>query len=145
MLKFIRKTFDQFETMVQQAHCALVCTMPRVLDSEIGRLSVLVLVGAMVSLFLVDAAVAQGIGGMANTAAGQTDQVKEAAKRILQGLAVLTGGYGTYNWYRKGKEGENSRITGGQIMVPILAGAGMGAVSFLINTAGQTVGMPTVQ
>ncbi len=145
MLKFIRKRFDQWETFAQQAHCKLVCAVPRKVDSESARLVVLMLVGATASLFLVDAAMAQGIGGMANTAAGQSDQVKEAAKRIFQGLGVLSGGYGAYNWFRKGKEGENSRITGGQITVPILAGAGLGAVSFMINTAGQTVGMPTVQ
>ncbi|KMM24074.1 hypothetical protein L540_08055 [Bordetella pseudohinzii] len=123
----------------------MICMQAHVAGSSAVRAYGLVLVGVAVSLLLVDTALAQGIGGMANTAASQTDQVKEAAKRILQGVGVLSGGYGVYNWFRKGKEGENSRISGGQITVPILAGAGMGAISFLINTAGQTVGMPTVQ
>ncbi|MFY3175294.1 DUF6750 family protein [Achromobacter xylosoxidans] len=145
MWKFIRKTLDQVETGAQQAHCNMVCSMSRAVDSASGRFIVLMLIGATVSLFLADAAMAQGIAGMANTAAGQSDQVKESAKRIFGGLGLLSGGYGAYNWFRKGKEGENSRITGGQIIVPFLAGAGLGAVAYMINTAGQTVGMPTVQ
>lgn len=145
MRKFVQKKLDQLEQIAQQAHCNLVCAGAGQGGSQTAKRAGLMVLGTVASLVLVDVAMAQGIGEMAVTAAGQSDQVKEATKRILQGVGVLSGGYGGYNWFRKGKEGENSRITGGQITVPILAGAGMGAISFLINTAGQTVGMPAVQ
>jgi hypothetical protein len=142
MLKFFCQKFEQFGTAAQLAHCNLVCAAPRLLHSDLGRFLMLMTFGAIASLMLIDTAAAQGIAGMVETGARQADRVKAAASRIFGAGGLLAGGYGGYNWYKKGKEGENSRISGGQITVPILAGAGLGAISYLLKAAAQTVGIP---
>ena len=145
MLNFIRQKIDLFNTAAQKLHCHWVCTTTHILHSDLGRFSMLALLGGAVSFLLIDTAAAQGIAGMAETSAGQADRVKAAASRVFGAGGLLTGGYGAWNWYRKGKEGENSRISGGQITVPILAGAGLGAISYLLKVAAETVGMPAIQ
>lgn len=94
------------------------------------------------SLILASAAHAEGgIAGMVSTAADQGDSIKTNAGKLMAAVGFVGAGYGGYNWWRKGREGEQSHIKGGQIFVPILAGAALGATGFVMLRAGESVGI----
>lgn len=94
-------------------------------------------------LFVTSAAHAdgQGIAGMVSTAAQQGDSMKTSAGKLFAAVGFGGAGYGGYNWWRKGKEGDHSQIKGGQIFIPILAGAALGATGYTMIKAGETVGI----
>lgn len=82
-----------------------------------------------------------GIAGMVDTAAVQGDSIKASLGKLFAAVGFGGAGYGGYNWWRKGKEGEQSQIKGSQIFVPLLAGAALGATGFVMIKAGETVGI----
>lgn len=95
-------------------------------------------------LLLTTSAAAQsndGVAGMVNTAGAQADTIKIALGKIFAAAGFAGAGIGGYNWWRKGKEGEQSHIKGSQIFVPILAGAALGAIGFVMIKAGESVGI----
>jgi hypothetical protein len=82
-----------------------------------------------------------GIAGMVDTASVQGDSIKSSAGKLFAAMGFVSAGFGGYNWWRKGKEGEQSHIKGGQIFVPILAGAALGATGFVMLRAGESLGI----
>jgi uncharacterized membrane protein YebE (DUF533 family) len=94
-------------------------------------------------LFVATAAHAdgQGIAGMIDTAAQQGDSIKTNLGKLFAVFGFGGAGYGGYNWWRKGKEGEQSHVKASQIFVPILAGAALGATGFMMVKAGETIGI----
>ena len=86
---------------------------------------------------------ADGLAGMVSKAAAQGDSMKSSAGKIFAAFGFVAAGWGGYNWWKKGKEGEQSRITGGQIFLPILAGAALGATGYVMSRAGESVGIQT--
>lgn len=87
------------------------------------------------------AAPGDGIAGMVNTAATQGTSIKDSLGKLFAAAGFAVSGTGGYNWWRKGKEGEQSHIKGSQIFIPILAGAALGATGFMMIKAGETVGV----
>jgi hypothetical protein len=96
----------------------------------------------MTGLLILNAAHAEGgLAGMVDTAAQQGESIKTSAGKLFSAMGFGGAGYGGYNWWRKGKEGDQSHIKGSQIFVPILAGAVLGATGFVMIKAGETVGI----
>ena len=87
------------------------------------------------------AAAGDGIAGMFDTAATQGTSIKGSLGKLFAAGGFGAAGYGGYNWFRKGKEGEQSHIKGGQIFIPLLAGAALGATGFVMIKAGESVGV----
>lgn len=87
------------------------------------------------------AAPGDGIAGMVDTAATQGTSIKASLGKLFAAGGFGAAGFGSYNWWRKGKEGEQSHIKGGQIFIPILAGAALGATGFMMIKAGESVGV----
>lgn len=127
---------------------AHVCLMAKTMEyAESPRQRRLMMASAAVTftgLFIANAAHAQaqgGIAGMVNSAAQQGDSIKTSLGKLFAAAGFGGAGYGGYNWWRKGKEGEQSHIKGSQIFVPILAGAVLGATGYVMIKAGETVGI----
>lgn len=97
-----------------------------------------------IGLYFVSAAAhaaGEGLAGMFDTAAQQGDSIKTSLGKIFAAGGFAGAGYGGYNWWRKGKEGDHSQITGGQVLVPILGGAVLGATGFVLARGGETIGI----
>lgn len=86
-------------------------------------------------------ATGDGIAGMVDVAATQGTSIKANLGKLFAAAGFGAAGYGSYNWWRKGKEGEQSHIKGSQVFIPILAGAALGATGFMMIKAGETVGV----
>ncbi|GGM26096.1 DUF6750 family protein [Pseudomonas asuensis] len=95
----------------------------------------------LVGLTLSNSAHADGFADMFNISAEQGDQIKESAGKLFAAAGFGGAGVGGYNWWRKGKEGEQSQIKGGQIIWPLVGGAALGATGFMLIKAGETVGI----
>jgi hypothetical protein len=85
----------------------------------------------------------EGVAGLLNTGAAQADSATISFAKILKAVGFFAAGYGGFNWWKKGQDGARSDIKAGQIFIPILAGAGIGGIGFLMGKAGETVGMST--
>lgn len=96
-------------------------------------------------LFASTCAHAEGIADMFTTGGQQADTIKDALGKIFAAAGFAGAGYGGYNWWRKGKEGEQSHIKGSQIFVPILGGAALGAIGYVMIKAGESVGISASQ
>ncbi|WP_029000919.1 DUF6750 family protein [Azohydromonas australica] len=102
----------------------------------------MVQLGAAVTLLgLAAGAHAAGFADMFTAAATQADSMKVSLGKMLAAGGFGAAGYGGYNWWRKGKEGENSQVKGGQIVIPFLGGAALGGTGFVLVKAGETVGI----
>ncbi|NWC89970.1 DUF6750 family protein [Pseudomonas reactans] len=88
-------------------------------------------------------AAGEGFAGMLDTGATQADSGKNSLAKIFQFLGFGGAAYGGFNWWKKGQEGARSDIKATQIFIPMLAGAGIGGIGFLMGKAGETVGMAT--
>lgn len=84
---------------------------------------------------------ADGFAGMASKGADQANSIQEYAKVGFYALGVLGVGYGCWNIFRKGKEGENSQITASKILIPLIGGAALGGVGYMMQTSAETVGV----
>ena len=124
------------------AHLALLAKVDEYAQSP--RQRNLMLASAVITgggLLLATSARADGIADMVDKAATQGTSIKASLGKIFAAAGFGGAGYGGYNWWRKGKEGEQSHIKGGQIFTPILAGAALGATGFMMIKAGETVGV----
>lgn len=87
-------------------------------------------------------AAGEGIAGMFDTAATQSESAKKSLATIFKFAGLGCAGYGGWNWFRKGKEGDHSQISGNQIVTPIMGGAALGATGFVLARGGETIGIP---
>lgn len=94
------------------------------------------------TLFFSTAASADGgWAGMFNTGANQADAIKTNFGKLLGLGGLISGSVGGWNWYKKGSEGDRSDIKPKQIFGPIVAGAALGSISFILMRTGETVGI----
>lgn len=89
------------------------------------------------------AADGEGFAGMLDTGATQADSGTNSLAKIFKFLGFGGAAYGGFNWWKKGQEGSRSDIKATQIFIPMIAGAGIGGIGFLMGKAGETVGMAT--
>jgi len=145
MIKVILKPIDWFNDLSRKAHVSLMVKGMECAQSPRQRR--LMMASAAVTftgMFVSEAAHAAGeggIAGMVTTAAAQGDSIKTSLGKLFAAAGFGGGGYGGYNWWRKGKEGEQSQIKAGQIFVPLLAGAVLGATGYVMIKAGESVGI----
>jgi hypothetical protein len=125
----------------RRAHVLLITKTLECADDPAQRRLMQLSAGATTLALCVGTAHAEGIADMAGTAADQGDSLKTDFGRLFAACGFMLAGWGGYNWWRKGKEGENSRISAGQIAWPILGGAALGATGFLLVKAGETIGI----
>jgi hypothetical protein len=141
----IRTIWSQANLAMLGAHMRLQRVCERYVDSPRDRRLMLgsaavVCCGLLVSTSA-SAQATDGVAGMINTAGVQADSIKLSLGKVFAAFGFGGAGYGGYNWWRKGKEGEQSHIKGGQIFGPILAGAALGAIGFVMIKAGESVGI----
>lgn len=82
-----------------------------------------------------------GLAGLFHVSTAQAAAMKTDAGILFAALGFGGAGYGGINWIKKGREGEHSQLKAHQIYVPILAGAALGAIGFVMIKAGETVGI----
>lgn len=82
-----------------------------------------------------------GWAGMVNTGANQADSIKNNFGKFLGLAGLFSGAVGGWNWYKKGSEGDRSDIKPKQIFGPIVAGAALGSISFILMRTGETAGI----
>lgn len=111
------------------------------LEQRILFLSLLLFITLFAFLFPSHAHAAKGLARMAEEAAAQSNSVKNSLSTIFTAIGFAGVGYGAFNLWRKGKEGEQSRITAAQIFIPMVGGAALAAVSFMLTMAQDTVGI----
>ncbi len=104
-------------------------------------MSAAVVCGGLLFATSASAQQSDGLAGMVTTAGNQADTAKLALGKIFAALGFGVAGTGGWNWYRKGKEGDQSHIKGQQIIVPIAAGAALGAIGFVMIKAGESMGI----
>ncbi len=148
MKKVMLKPIDWISDLSRKAHVSLMVKGMECAQSPRQRR--LMMASAAVTftgMFVAEAAHAAaetgpgGIAGMVNTAAQQGDSIKTSLGKLFAAVGFGGAGYGGYNWWRKGKEGEQSQIKAGQIFVPLLAGAALGATGYVMIKAGESVGI----
>jgi hypothetical protein len=129
---------------VCKAHIALVMKMLDCSDCPQQRALMQLSAGVTLLSISMGSAYAQssdGIAGMVVKAADQGDVIKTAGGRLFAAVGFLLAGYGGYNWWRRGKEGERSDIKGSQIAMPLIGGAVLGATGFVLIKAGESLGI----
>ncbi|HHV7525240.1 TPA: DUF6750 family protein [Burkholderia orbicola] len=147
MKKAMLKPVEWLGDLGRKAHIGVSARCADYVESRTPRERRIMMASAAMTftgLFVATAAHAQattGIAGMVDSAAQQGDSIKTNLGKLFAAVGFGGAGYGGYNWWRKGKEGEHSQIKGGQIFVPILAGAALGATGFVMIKAGETVGI----
>jgi len=142
----MRNPLSVISDMSRLAHIKTNIAVMNRLDKQTPQQRRLMGVSASLTLLglcVAEVAVAQsgGLAGMVDVGAQQADSIKPNLGKIFATAGFGCAGYGGYNWWRKGKEGEQSHIKGGQIAIPLLAGAALGATGFLLVKAGETVGI----
>ena len=87
------------------------------------------------------AAMAEGFAGLMDTAAEQSEDMQKSFQNISAAAGVVAVGTGLFKWWRKSQEGDHSQIKTTHIAGPILAGVTLGALSFILSKAGETIGI----
>jgi predicted transporter len=142
MQKYVSGLCDRLNDISGRAYAALTVKAAQCQASPFERRVMAISAAATFGvLALAGAAHAEGIAEMVEKAADQGESIKESLGKIFAALGFAGAGLGGYNWWRKGKEGDHSQIKGSQIFVPILAGAALGAIGFVMIKAGETVGI----
>jgi len=125
----------------RKAHVLLVMKTLECAEHPAQRRLMQLSAGITMLALCVGTAHADGIADMVSKGADQGDSIKTNAGRLMAAGGFILAGFGGYNWWRKGKEGENSQVKAGQIAWPILGGAALGATGFLLVKAGETIGI----
>jgi len=89
----------------------------------------------------VTSAHADGFADMVSHGADQGDAIKTNLGRLFAAVGFGGAGFGGWNWWRKGKEGEQSQIKATQIVGPLLGGMALGATGVFLVKAGETIGV----
>lgn len=110
-------------------------------QQRLMRISALLTFGGLCFTSPAHAGLTTGVASLVNTIKDQTVSVKTDLGAIFAGLGFGGAGYGGINWIKKGREGEHSQVKASQIFVPILAGAALGSMGFVMLTAGETAGI----
>jgi len=84
---------------------------------------------------------ADGLADMASHAADQGDSIKTYGGRLMAALGFILAAHGGFNWWKHGKEGEQTQIKAKQIYGPLLGGMALGATGYLLVKAGETIGV----
>lgn len=82
-----------------------------------------------------------GFAEMLDTAAEQGNSMQKSVANLAAAGGVFAIGAGLVKWYRRGNEGDHSQIKASHIVVPILAGVCLSALYFILDKAGETVGI----
>lgn len=82
-----------------------------------------------------------GIAGLFHVTTAQAASIKTDLGVVFAALGFGGAGYGGISWVKKGREGEHSQIKAAQVYVPILAGAALGAIGFVMIKAGESAGI----
>lgn len=148
-MKFLKLPLNLYRSGCQKAHAVASsrhANLMAYMDNCTPRERRLMLVSAGVTflglMLVTSSAHADGIAGMFETAATQSESAKKSLGTIFKFAGLGCAGYGGWNWFRKGKEGEQSHIQGGQIVTPIMGGAALGATGFVLARGGETIGIP---
>ncbi|MBR4877638.1 MAG: hypothetical protein IKU14_08005 [Rhodocyclaceae bacterium] len=146
----MKKLTNLYTNLGRTAHASATATTTKYLTYMEGRpvrerrLMMASACITFIGLYFVSAAAhaaGEGLAGMFDTAAQQGESIKTSLGKIFTAGGFAGAGYGGYNWWRKGKEGERSQVTGGQVLVPILGGAALGATGFVLARGGETIGI----
>ncbi|AXQ51001.1 hypothetical protein DZC31_30275 (plasmid) [Stenotrophomonas rhizophila] len=89
------------------------------------------------------AADGDGFAGMLDTAGAQADSGTNSFAKILKFIGFGAAAFGGFNWWKKGQDGARSDIKASQIFMPIVAGAVIGGIGFVLGKAGETIGVST--
>jgi len=143
-MKILNKAYLLLSLLVLKVHVWALSVQQSVASKPFERslmqLSAATTVGGL--FFVTSAAHADGgLASMVDVGAAQGDSIKTNAGKLFAVGGFIGAAVGSWNWWKKGKEGENSRITGNQIWVPIVAGAALGATGFMLIKAGETIGI----
>lgn len=84
---------------------------------------------------------ADGVADLVSHGADQGDAVKTYAGRLFAAIGFIIASYGGFNWWKHGKEGEQTQIKAKQIYGPIMGGMALGATGYLLVKAGETIGV----
>ncbi|MES2264677.1 MAG: hypothetical protein V4724_39770 [Pseudomonadota bacterium] len=103
--------------------------------------SALLTFGGLTLVGSAHAAPSTGIASLVHTGTDQAASIKTDLGIVFAALGFGGAGYGGINWIKKGREGEHSQIKASQIFIPILAGAALGSIGFVMATAGESVGI----
>lgn len=82
-----------------------------------------------------------GFAEMLDTAAEQGNSMQKSIARLSAAGGAVAIVAGLVKWYRRGNEGDHSQIKASHIVVPILAGVCLTALYFILDKAGETVGI----
>ncbi len=144
MKKNMWNPFAAVSNLMRRAHIALANTAISCTETPQQRRWLMASYAVTcVGLFAASSAHADGVADMADKAAQQGDAITGSLAKLFKFGGFAGAGYGGYNWWRKGKEGEQSHVKGSQIFVPILAGAALASTGFIMGKAGETVGVQT--
>ncbi|WP_312937545.1 hypothetical protein [Stutzerimonas nitrititolerans] len=143
MKNLVLRPFESIADVGRKAHIALIAKTTEI--AKCPQQKAIMMASASVTTLVLTVgsttARAQGWGGMAETGAEQGDSIKESVGRVFAAVGFILAGLGGYNLWRKGKEGEQTRITGQQVLIPLLGGAALGATGYVLTTSGETVGI----
>lgn len=139
----IRTLWDRAGFAMLQAHARLLDTHAKFQGSPRERrlmtASAAIVCGGL--LLATSAHAQEGLAGMVTEVGEQAETGKQAFGKIFSAGGFGIAGIGAWNWYRKGKEGDQSHIKAQQIIVPIAAGAALGAIGFVMIKAGESMGI----
>lgn len=134
-----------FDNACRRLHIHLLAAQHTVAASpqqlRLMRISAALTFGGLAFASPAHAAPTTGLASLINTFKDQVASVKTDLGVIFAGLGFGGAGYGGINWIKKGREGEHSQVKAMQIFIPILAGAALGSMGFVMITAGETAGI----
>ncbi|MBY0240691.1 MAG: hypothetical protein K2X55_15375 [Burkholderiaceae bacterium] len=134
-----------FNNACRHLHIRLLATQHMVAASpeqlRLMRISAALTFGGLVMASPAHAVTTTGVASLVSTFKSQVASIKTDLGVIFAGLGFGGAGYGGINWIKKGREGEHSQVKASQIFIPILAGAALGSMGFVMLTAGETAGI----
>lgn len=134
-----------FDNACRRIHIHLLAAQHTVAGNpqqlRLMRISAALIFGGLAMASPAHAAPTDGLASLINTFKNQVASIKTDLGVIFAGLGFAGAGYGGINWIKKGREGEHSQVKASQIFVPILAGAALGSMGFVMLTAGETAGI----
>jgi len=134
-----------FDDACRRLHIHLLATQQSVAanpgQQRLMRVSALLTFGGLSLAGSAHAAPTTGIAAMFNTFKDQVASIKTDLGVVFAGLGFGGAGYGGINWIKKGREGDHSQVKASQIFVPILAGAALGSMGYVMLATGETAGI----